>query len=140
MHVLVWRMRLLPLVIASICLSSCVSEMVDKKNPRLGPVPEVGYVDTGGGELRYSVEGWDWVIATRRSAALRRMRRVCKGLQLKVVKEFTRDDADTPYSQDDIHQLAKGVEHYNLAPYRHIVFECESKDKPYLKTSAQMKP
>jgi hypothetical protein len=125
--------RLALVLLAAVSLSACVVEMVDKRKPRMGPVPEVGFVDVGGGEVRYSVEGWDWVVDARRSTALRRMRRVCKGQQLRVVQEFTRDDVDTPYSKDDMSELAKGVEHFDVKPYRHIVFQCEPQGKPYLK-------
>lgn len=116
-------------VAAAFCLSGCVAEMVDKKSPRKGPVPEVGFIDTGGGEVRYSTEGWGMVVKTRRGSALRRMRRVCKKeLEPKIVDEFTRDDIDTPYSGMDIQDtVQRGHAHYQVAPHHHIVFDCVPK-------------
>lgn len=122
--------RLAAVCAASAALSSCVAEMVSKTKPRRGPVPEVGYVDPGGGEMRYSTEGWDWVVASRRSTAIRRMRRVCRDMKVNILKEFSTDDIETPYAQDDMKQLAKGVEHFKVAPHRHIVFECAPKEQP----------
>lgn len=111
-------------------LAGCEAEMVKKERPRKGPVPEVGFIETGGGEVRYSTEGWGLVVAIRRSGARRRMRRVCKGLEVKITDEFAREDVEVPYSGDDLApNLEKGLEHYNLAPFQHIVFECVPKEK-----------
>lgn len=120
-------MRLLPCagVVSLLLLSACVAEVVQKQQPRKGPVPEVGYVDTGGGEVRYSVEGWSLIVASRRNVAFRRMRSICKGLRPKIVDEFTHQDVDVPYAGDDLDvNLQHGMEHYNVAPYHHIVFDC----------------
>ena len=122
----------------SVCLallSGCLAETVEKKKPRKGPVPEVGYIDTGGGEVRYSVDGWGFVVGMRRKAALRKMRRVCRNKDLtpKIVDEWTHEDADAIYSDsgDDMDEIMKhGLEHYKVAPYHHIVFECQPKEKP----------
>lgn len=109
-------------------LSGCVVEMVKKERPRKGPVPEVGLVETGKGEVRYSAEGWGLVVAIRRRVALRRMRRFCKGFEAKIQDEFTREDVDVPYHGDDLApNLERGLEHYQLAPYHHILFECVEK-------------
>jgi hypothetical protein len=128
--------RVLFIVATAALLSSCVAEMVEKKKPRRGPVPEVGYIETGGGEVRYSTEGWDWIVATRRMTALRRMKRVCKGkdLEARVTDEFTRDDVDATYHGNDLgDNINKGLEHYQVAPYRHIVFDCVPKSQPEVK-------
>lgn len=107
-------------------ISSCVSEMVEKRRPRRGPVKEVGYIEKGGGEVKYSTEGWRPFVASRRRGALWRMRRVCSPLKAVISEEFVRQDVAVPYSQDDVDQsLGKGLEHYTVAPYQHIVFECE---------------
>ena len=45
------------LLIGTIFLSGCVAETVERKKPRRGPIKEVGYVDMGAGNIRYSVEG-----------------------------------------------------------------------------------
>ncbi len=106
-------------------LAGCVSETVERNRPRKGPVPEVGWVDTGGGEVRYSTDGWGFVVSLRRGSALRRMKKICKGLKAKIDDEFTHQDVNVPYASDDLAQhLDKGVEHYQVAPYHHIVFEC----------------
>ena len=129
-------MRLTLLLVVTLTLSSCVAELVDKKKPRKGPVPEVGYVETGGGEVRYSVDGWRLVVSLRRGSALRKMRRVCKAKDLtaKVVDEWTHEDVDASYVGGEMsEEMARGLEHFNVAPYHHIVFECVAKDKPYEK-------
>jgi hypothetical protein len=115
-------------------LGGCVAETVARQKPRKGPVPEVGWVDTGGGEVRYSVEGWRFVVSMRRSSAFRRMRKVCKGLKPKITDEFTRQDVNVAYASDDlVNQLNKGVDHYSVAPFHHIVFECEHPEPPVKK-------
>ncbi len=98
--------------------------MVAKNTPRKGPVREVGYIETGGGEVRYSTDGWGWVIAMRRREALRRVRGVCGELRPKITDEFTHDDVQAAYAGDDMSELAKGVNHYEVAQYHHILFEC----------------
>lgn len=106
-------------------LAGCVAETVERTKPRKGPVPEVGWVETGGGEVRYSTDGWGFVVGLRRHTALRKMRGVCKGLKARVTDEFTHEDVNVPYASDDLAQhIDKGVEHYEVAPYHHIVFEC----------------
>jgi hypothetical protein len=121
----------LGLILLGASLSGCVAETVRKEPPRKGPVREVGYVDTGGGEVRYSMDGWSWFVAGRRRDALRRMRKVCQRLHAVVVDEFIRDDADVPYSQDDIIvTLDRGSDHYSVAPYTHIEFECSESTAP----------
>lgn len=100
--------------------------MVEKRRPRSGPVKEVGYIEKGSGEVKYSIEGWGWFVAGRRRNALRRMRKVCKPLKAVVIDEFTRQDVEVRYNNEDVNQnLDKGLDHYTVAPYEHIVFECE---------------
>ena len=114
------------LILLLLAVSGCVTEMVEKKKPRKGPVPEVDIVDAGGGQIRYSVEGWDFIVGLRRGSALRRARRVCKKMKLVINDEFTRDDVNVPYSGDDLSDNMKhGLDHYSVAPYHHIVFECK---------------
>lgn len=118
-------------------LSGCMAEIVEKKKPRKGPVPEVGYIETGGGEVRYSTDAWGFVVGWRRGTALRKARKVCrskdKDLAPKIVDEWTHEDADAIYSDsgEEMDELMKhGLEHYKVAPYHHIVFECQPKEKP----------
>lgn len=113
------------LVLSTVMISGCVSETVRESKPRKGPVAEVGWVDLGGGEVRYSVDGWGWVVRLRRRSAFHRMNRVCKGLKARMVDEYTHEDVDVPFSSDDLNQhLDHGVEHYKLATYHHMIFEC----------------
>lgn len=113
-----------------------MAETVEKQKPRKGPVPEVGYIDTGGGEMRYSADGWSFVVALRRRTALRKARKVCrtkdKALTMKVTDEWTHQDADPIYSDsgEELDELMqRGLAHYNVAPYHHIVFECQTSTK-----------
>ena len=100
-------------------LAGCVAETVRKNPPRLGPVKAVGYVDMGGGEVRYSTEGWGWFVAGRRRAAKAIMRHICGKLKPVVTEEFTQEDADVPYSQEDISvTMQLGAQHFTLATTR----------------------
>jgi hypothetical protein len=130
------------LFVAALLLPSGCVETVEKKRPRKGPVPEVGYIETGGGEVRFSAEGWGIVVGLRRRAALRRMRRVCKSKDLtpKIVDEWTHEDADAVYSDsgDEMEDVVKrGSEHYRVAPYHHLQFECHAAEKPAVKEPAK---
>lgn len=117
--------RRVAVVLVAALLAGCVSETVAKRRPRRGPVAEVGYIDPGGGEVRYSVEGWGLWVKGRRASALRRARRICKPLKAVIVDEFTRQELDVPYSHDDLKDnIDRGLSHYNLAPYEHLMFEC----------------
>lgn len=118
--------RFLALALAACAaLSGCVAETVRRNPPRRGPVAAVGYVDSGGGEVRYSIEGWSWFVAGRRRDALRRMRKICRPLKPLIVDEATRQDADVSYSQEDLDvNMDRGIEHFTVAPYVHYVFEC----------------
>jgi hypothetical protein len=132
--------RALLLVVGAALLAGCVAETVEKKKPRRGPVPEVGIVDPGGGEVRYSTEGWDLIVSGRRLTAKRKMKRVCKPLKAKIVDEYTREDIQVPYSGDDLAaNMEKGLEHYEVSPYHHIVFECLPQEAPLLKPQEKKK-
>lgn len=110
---------------------ACVAETVERKKPRRSTIPELGFVDPGGGEVRYSSEGWGLVVGTRRMSAKRRMAKTCRPLKPKIVEEFEREDVQVPYAGEDLEQnLEKGLDHYQLAPYHHIVFECVPQEKP----------
>ncbi len=117
--------RALPLLLL-ILLAACVAETVERRRPRKGPIAAVGFVDTGGGNIRYSVEGWSWFVAGRRRDALRRMRKNCgKKLSAQVVDEYLRDDADIAYAGEDVTtNIARGLDHYRYAPFQHMVYEC----------------
>ena len=117
------------LVLAAALLCGCgVVDTVAKRKPRRGPVKEVGWIDAGGGEVKYSIDGWSLWVKGRRFSALRRMRRICKPLKPVIVDEFTRQDVQVPYSSEDIElNMDRGLEHYTMAPYEHIIFECHDK-------------
>lgn len=113
------------ILLCSLVSSGCVVETLKKQKPRKGPVAEVGYVDTGGGEVRYSSEGWGLVVSMRRATAMKLVRSTCKPLPFKIDDEFTREDTDASYSGEDLAtNLEKGLNQYSVAPYHHIVFEC----------------
>jgi hypothetical protein len=120
--------RLFCLVATACVLSACVAETVERRHPRHGPIKEVGYVELGGGRVRYSSEGWQWIVASRRRLALKLMSRNCgRDLTPKITDEFTRQDADAPYAGQDItSSLASGNPHYLIERYVHITYECQA--------------
>lgn len=122
------RRVVLPLLL--VLLSACVAETVERRRPRKGPIKEVGFVDTGGGNVRYSTEGWSWFVAGRRRHALRLMRKNCgKFLVPQILDEYRRQDADISYAGEDIAtNLDKGMDHFKIAPFEHILYECRPKD------------
>lgn len=123
--------KILPLLIL-LLLPACVAETVERRRPRKGPIKEVGFVDQGGGKVRYSVEGWGWFVAGRRRDALRRIRRNCgKQLAPQILDEYLSQDADIAYAGEDITtNLDKGMDHFKIAPFQHIVYECRPKGAP----------
>ena len=113
------------LLVFPLALCGCVTEMVQETAPQKGPVPQVGYIIPGGGEIRYSAEGWGPVVAARRRAAFFRMHRVCKDMGLKIIDEFVHTDATVPYNGGDLQTDAEfGIQHYDLEKYHHIMFQC----------------
>lgn len=124
--------RALPLLALAL-LSACVAETVERRKPRKGPIEEVGFVDMGGGHVRYSVDGWQWFVSGRRRHALRLMRRNCgRKLRPQVLDEYLRQDADIAYSGEDIStNIDKGMDHFKIAPYDHMVYECRPKEQPF---------
>lgn len=118
--------RGLLVVLAACVLSACVAETVERRRPRKGPVKEVGFVDFGGGHVRYSAEGWPIIVASRRRLARRLMARNCgRELEPRLLDEYSRQDADAKYSEEDIAAtLARGEEHFVLEKYIHISYDC----------------
>lgn len=110
--------------------TGCMTTMVKEQRPRKGPVEEVGYIDRGGGEIKYSPEGWGWAVGMRRRSALRRMRKVCRELEAKITDEFTWEDVEIPYTSGKVEDsVGEGIRHYQFDPYIHIVFECVEEKK-----------
>ena len=122
----------LPLVLtAALGNWGCMTEMVERRASRKGPVPEVGYIDLGKGEIKYSTESYGWVVALRRRSAMRRIRKACKPLKAAVTDEFEREDAEVTYSGDGIEEsMNSGLAHYRVHPFMHLVFECVPEAKP----------
>ena len=120
------------LVLTACVLSACVAETVERRRPRKGPVKEVGFVDFGGGHIRYSSEGWNWAVSSRRRLALKLMSRNCgKELTPKIVDEYVRQDADATYSGQDINSsMAIGDEHFKIEHYVHLSYECRVPGAP----------
>jgi len=123
--------RALPLL-TLVLLSACVAETVERRRPRKGPIKEVGFVDLGGGHIRYSIDGWSWFVGGRRRDALRRMRKNCgKKLAPQVLDEYLRQDADIAYAGEDIStNIDRGLEHFKIAPFQHMTYECRPKGAP----------
>jgi hypothetical protein len=121
--------RAAPLVLCVVLLSACVAITVERRRPRKGPVKEVGYVDYGGGQVRYSAEGWGPFVASRRKTALKLMALNCgPDLTPVITDEYSRMDADAPYAGEDIDASMKiGDEHYLIERYEHIAYECRPK-------------
>lgn len=120
------------LLLAACVLSACVAETVERRRPRKGPVKEVGFVDLGGGRVRYSAEGWAWVVGSRRRLALRLMKRNCgRELVPKIVDEYTRQDADASFAEQDVtSNMDIGAQHYTIEDYVHITYECRDPKAP----------
>ena len=118
--------RAAPLVLAAVLLSACVAVTVERRRPRRGPVKEVGYVDFGGGQVRYSAEGWSWVVASRRRTALKLMSRNCgPDLTPAITDEYSRADADAAYNGADIDaSMSIGDQHYVIERYVHLAYNC----------------
>lgn len=123
------RLAVVALVVAGLGASGCVAESVERRKPRKGPVPEVGFVDNGGGRVRYSTDGWSWFVAGRRRHALRLMRKNCgKRLIPQVVDEYDRTDADAPYAGEEIGtSMSSGLDHFRIQPFHHMAYECRPK-------------
>jgi hypothetical protein len=126
--------RALPLVLAAaVLLAGCVAETVQRRRPRRGPVKEVGYVDYGGGQVRYSEEGWSWIVASRRKLALKLMRANCgSDLEPRITDEYAHLDADASYSGEGIDEgMDLGEDqHYVIERYVHLAYECVRRGAP----------
>ena len=129
------------LLLSLALLSGCVAETVERRRPRKGPIKEVGFVELGGGNIRYSPDGWGWFVAGRRKHAMRLMRKNCgKLLAPQITDEYLRQDADIAYAGEDIStNLDKGMDHYHIAPFEHLLYECRPKgqafETPHLSTA-----
>ncbi len=136
--------RLALLALAAALLCACVAETVERRRPRKGPVKEVGYVDFGGGRVRYSAEGWGWFVASRRRLARKLMSRNCgDDLEPRIVDEFTRQDADATYIEEDISStMTRGDEHYVVEHFVHLTYECRPTGwtEPVVSTGAARAP
>ena len=112
--------------------SSCKASVVDTHPAVKGPVPEVPYIDFGGGQVRYPLGGARSLLGVRRRDAFRRMARFCGGAaHVKVRREFDRDDSETPYNAGELEEVvALQAEHYRVHSYRHIEFQCTQPAPP----------
>jgi hypothetical protein len=90
-----------------------------------GPVAEVGWIDPGGGHVRWPTRGGGFLVRLRRSDALKRARAHCGAVPVQVVREWTQDDVDTAYAGDDLSESMRyGLDHYKVESYRHLEFKC----------------
>ncbi len=104
---------------------------------------EVGYIDYGGGHVRYSAEGWSWVVASRRKMALKLMSRNCgPDLKPEITDEYSRMDADAAYNGEDIEEVTMGDQHFQIERYIHLAYECRPKGaaEPSVSTSTVRGP
>ena len=118
--------RAIAVLLTAALLAGCVAETVERRRPRRGPVKEVGYIELGGGQVRYSAEGWPWIVASRRKLALKLMSRNCgPDLDPRITDEYVRQDADATYNGTDINSsMAIGDQHFIIEHYVHIAYEC----------------
>ena len=125
-------MKRTSLLVALVLLSGCVAETVERRRPRKGPIKEVGFVDLGGGNVRYSMDGWGWFVSGRRRHAIRLMRKNCgKLLAPQVLDEYLHQDSDIAYAGEDITTNIKaGMDHFKIAPFQHMIYECRPKGSP----------
>ncbi|MBI4678977.1 MAG: hypothetical protein HY748_15470 [Elusimicrobia bacterium] len=115
---------------ALLALPACMSQLVETSPARRSTVPGVEWIDYGKGEFKYALDSWGWVTGLRRRAALRRMKRFCKGRGYRIVKEFMKEEMAVPYASSDVSQdMAKGVTHYKVHPFQHVAFECAAPPK-----------
>ncbi len=113
-------------------LGACLAESVERRRSRTGPVKEVGFVEMGGGHVRYSLAGWSWFVSGRRRHAFRLMRKNCgRKLSPQVLDEYMRQDADIAYAGEDVAtNISKGLEHFKIEPFQHILYECRPREEP----------
>ncbi|MBI5209912.1 MAG: hypothetical protein HY927_08070 [Elusimicrobia bacterium] len=105
--------------------SGCMSQLVEAVPARKSAIAGVGWIDYGRGEIKYAVDSWGWVTSLRRRAALRRIRKFCKGRGYKIAQEFEKREVAVPYSSDDVEtNMKKGLAHYSVDLFEHMVFEC----------------
>jgi hypothetical protein len=131
------------LALATALLSACVAVTVERRHPRKGPIKEVGYIDYGGGQVRYSSEGWGWVVASRRKTALKLMSRNCgPDLVPAITDEYSRTDADAAYSGEDLEAMTMGSQHFQIEHYIHLAYECRPRGSqpPAISTSTARGP
>ncbi len=129
-------------LLSLVFLSACVAETIERRKPRKGPIKEVGFVDMGGGNIRYSTDGWGWFVSGRRRDALRKMRKNCgKLLAPQITDEYLRQDADISYAGEDIStNLDKGMDHFKIAPFEHLLYECRPKGATHEAPSVSTAP
>jgi hypothetical protein len=119
------------LALVAVLLSACVAVTVERRHPRKGPIKAVGYIDYGGGQVRYSAEGWSWVVSSRRKTALKLMSRNCgPDLTPAITDEYSRTDADAAYNGSDIEAMTMGDQHFQIEHYIHLAYECRPRGTP----------
>lgn len=116
-------MRAAPLAAAALLAAGCAGELVEMRRRVKGPVPEVGWLDPGGGHAKYSLAGGKWAVEERRKDALAKIGAYCGG-KYRVVDELDRAETETPFTADLEENVAAGSKHYRKADYRHLYFEC----------------
>ncbi|MFA6093053.1 MAG: hypothetical protein WCU88_07050 [Elusimicrobiota bacterium] len=118
-------MKRLVIPALAMVICGCRASVVELRKAQKGPVPEVGYIDPGGGQLRWALKGGSLLQRQRRKNALKRAALHCAGAEVKVKREWTQEDAETSYQAEDLAESVRlGLEHYRVEPYMHLEFEC----------------
>ena len=112
--------------VALMAWCGCGGELMETRRRVPGPVPEVGWLDPGGGHAKYSLQGAAWIVEGRRKDALEKIAAYCAGAgKYKIVDEVDRDEMEASYSANDVEEsVGHGGKHYAATKYRHVYFEC----------------
>lgn len=119
--------RAVLLSLAACLLAACGAAMVQTRKRVKGPVPEVGWLDPGGGDVRYLATGGGWMEKRRREDAVGKIAEYCGGAgNFKIVDEVEKVEQEDPYNKDAIEDtIGSGGKHYEERRYHHVYFECK---------------
>lgn len=110
------------------CLACGCQAMLVESRPRR----QAGAaMEPGGGEVKYSLDGWAWLVRSRAEDARARMESACKPGTVKVLEEVDRETQEAQFAPGELAEnVASGAGQYRGAPYRHVYFECVEGGKP----------
>ncbi len=119
--------RLPALVLAAALACGCGAELGERRAKKSGPVKEVGLIDAGGGQVKYSLKGAEFLKKSRRKDAFAKMTEACGGAdRFRIVDEVAREEVGATYKAEELEASAayKKSLHYATEMYQHIFFEC----------------